>query len=123
MLSVRALVLRVLSNGARGKGRAHFETYSALSFVAQVQDTNSVVSCTLQDAQQASLVVPGRALHLSVVGIREDGFSLLVDVQDEPRGTPACIAQVNAAAAAAAQAEAARLVAGAPRKRQLFAGM
>jgi len=122
MLRVRAVVLRVLDSSARSKGRWRGDTCGAVSFVAQFEDTNSVLSCTLQDRLQADLVVPGRALALSVVGVREDGCSLLVDVEDGPRGTPACIAQVNEFAAAAARLEAARL-AGAPRKRQCFAGM
>lgn len=122
MLRARAVVLRVLDNSARGKGRWRGEGCGTVSFVAQVEDTNSVLSCTLQDRLQAHLVVPGHALDLSVVGVREDGCSLLVDVDDGPRGTPACIAQVNEFAAAAARLEAARLV-GAPRKRQYLAGM
>lgn len=123
MLSARALVLRVLSNRSQCKGRGRVEHYGALNFVVQIDRSNSIVSCTLQDLQQAHLVVPGHTLQLSVVGIREDGFSLLVDVEEGSCGTPACIAQVNSFAAAAAQLEAARLVAGAPRKRQFFAGM
>jgi len=42
------------------------------------------MQCTLQDRLQAYHLVPGNELSLTVVGVREDICTLLVDVDEGP---------------------------------------
>lgn len=115
MFRAKAVVVKLVEDGARSCARWRPELSEGVRFVAQFEGSNSVLVCTLQDRLQAELVVPGRGVLLSVVGVREDCCSLLVDVEEGPRGhaaaLPAAIAEVNKYMAAATRL---------PKKRQFF---
>ena len=99
MFRVKALVLKLVQTNATSKGHGRSDLLENVNFIAQFEVTNSTLVCTLQDRLQAHHLVPGRALLLSVVGVREDGCSLLVDIEDGPRSSlvalPVAIAEVN----------------------------
>ena len=98
MFRVKALVLKLVQTNARNKGHCQSDLLENVTFVAQFDVTNSTLVCTLQDRLQAHHLVQGRALLLSVVGVRDDGCSLLVDVEEGPRASaalPLVIAEVN----------------------------
>jgi hypothetical protein len=134
MFRAKAVVQKVLEQSARNGARWRPELPESVKFVAQFEATNSVLVCTLQDRLQADLVVPGQAVLLSVVGVREDCSSLLVDIEEGPRGAmaalPTAIAEVNQYIAAASRlaplappaAPLGPLPPPPPRKRQCFEG-
>jgi hypothetical protein len=99
MFRMKALVLKLVQTNARNKGHCQSDLLDNVNFIAQFEVTNSTLVCTLQDRLQAHHLVPGRELLLSVVGVRDDGCSLLVDIEEGPRASlsalPVVIAEVN----------------------------